>query len=77
MAEELTDKYFDVRRTEYVYGSDDPKNAVNLILKLIKNQRKKQKKKTGVDYIKLEEKKNWKIYTKKSKEDKQIVLNKK
>jgi len=78
MAEELTDKYFDVRRTEYIYGADSPKEAVDLIFKLIKNEHAKHGKgKSDSDYIKDEQKKNWKKYGAKDKEDKKIKLVKK
>lgn len=73
MAEELTNKYFDVRKTEYIYGADSPKEAVNLLLKLIKRNQKKGKK-TSDESIKEEQKKNWKKH---KKEDKKIVLRKK
>lgn len=76
MAQELTNKYFDVRRTEYIYGAQTPKEAVELILKLISNEEKKKKGKklsasdTSFKDIKKELKKNW-------KEDKPIKLYKK
>lgn len=74
MAEELTNIYFDVRKTEYIYGADSPKEAVDLVLKLIKNHQKKGKKMTSDESIKEEQKKNWKNN---KKEDKRVVLNKK
>lgn len=73
MAEELTDRYFDVRKTEYIFGADSPKEAVDLLLKLIKRNQKKGKSMTSDESIKEEQTKNWK---QKKKEDK-IVLDKK
>ncbi|MCF7871968.1 TIGR00725 family protein [Candidatus Woesearchaeota archaeon] len=69
MAEELTNKYFDVRKTEYIYGSNSPIEAVNLIIKLIKNKQKNKKISINTK-LKKELKNNW-------KEDKKIILNKK
>ncbi|MCF7865996.1 TIGR00725 family protein [Candidatus Woesearchaeota archaeon] len=44
MAEELTNRFFDVRKTEYIFGANSPIQAVELILKLIKNEKLKKKK---------------------------------
>jgi len=66
MAEALTNKYFDVRRTEYIYGANSPKTAVELVMKLISNEEKKKKGKklnasdTSFKDIKTELNKNWK-----------------
>lgn len=69
MAEELTDRYFDVRKTEYIFGANTPKEAVELVIKLIKADEKKIRKSIN-QKLKKELKSNW-------KEDKKIELNKK
>lgn len=70
IAKELTNKYFDVRKTEFIYGADNAKEAVQLILKLIK-KRSKSKEITAPlddDITEAEERKNSKItLTKKMK----------
>ncbi len=62
IAEELTNKYFDARKTEFIYGANTAKEAVNLILKLIKKTRNKnQTTPLDDDLSNAEEKKNKKI----------------
>jgi len=63
IAKELTNKYFDVRQTEFIYGSNSPKEAVTLILKLIKKRKSNKNTSTPLDddLTEAEEKKNKKI----------------
>lgn len=63
MAEQLTDKYFDVRKTEYIYGAKTPKEAIQLILKLIKKHKSKPEALTELDQALMmrEEKQDWKV----------------
>ncbi len=68
MALELTNRYFDVRKTEYIYGADSAKEAVKLILQLI-NKREKTKTDSELDkdLLNREEKQDWKIIEQKKK----------
>jgi len=66
IAESLTDIYFDTRKTELVYGANSPKEAVELIFKLI-NAKKKQKNKLSEldqELLHREEKQDWNIILK-------------
>ncbi|MBN1275224.1 TIGR00725 family protein [Candidatus Woesearchaeota archaeon] len=60
MAKEISDTYFDIRKTQKIYGADSAEEAVELLLKLIKNQTKQQ---TAHDLEMLEHEKhqNWKL----------------
>ena len=62
MAEEISNKYFDERKTEFVYGADSPKDAVKQILKLIKLASQNQElSELDKDLLAREEKQDWKI----------------
>lgn len=63
MAEQLTNKYFDVRKTEYIYGAKTPKEAVNLILTLVKTHQKEPEGISELDrhMMNIEEKHDWKV----------------
>jgi len=69
IAKELTNKYFDVRKTEFIYGTNTAKEAVELILKLIKKTSKHKNMTTPLDddLQDAEESKNSKIKSKKRK----------
>ncbi|MFP4567908.1 MAG: TIGR00725 family protein [Candidatus Woesearchaeota archaeon] len=69
MAEEISNKYFDERKTEFVYGANSPKEAVLMLLKLIREKEKK-----GVvlsqldkDLLNTEEKQDWKVIVEQAK----------
>lgn len=69
IAEEISNKYFDERRTDFVYGSNSPRDAVKLVLKLIKDADKKGKKLSELDkdLLAREEKQDWKIIVRDTK----------
>lgn len=71
MAEEISNKYFDERRTEFVYGSKNPKDAVKKLLELIKDNENKTQQLTELDkdLLHREEKQDWKIIIKQTKKD--------
>jgi len=60
MAKELTNTYFDVRKTTKIYGADSAEEAVTLLLKLIKKQKKKPSLK-DLELLEREERQNWKL----------------
>jgi len=69
MAEEISDKYFDERKTEFVYGAVTPKEAVKKIFDLIKKAEDKGKHLSELDkdLLSREEKQDWKIIIKDAK----------
>ncbi len=69
VAEEISNKYFDDRKTDFVYGADSPKQAVKLVLKLIKDAVQKGTKLSELDkdLLSREEKQDWKIIVKDTK----------
>jgi uncharacterized protein (TIGR00725 family) len=69
MAEEISNKYFDERKTEFVYGANTPKDAVKKILQLIKQSKTKKEELTELDkdLLAREEKQDWKIIMKDTK----------
>ena len=69
VAEEISNKYFDERKTDFVYGADSPKEAVKLILKLIKDAERRGSKLSELDkdLLSREEKQDWKIIVKDTK----------
>jgi uncharacterized protein (TIGR00725 family) len=70
VAEELSNKYLDVRKTEKIHGSKTPKDAVEKILLLVKNVKKEKKILKRKDRLLLDqfEKQDWKIILKKQEE---------
>ena len=86
MAEEISNKYFDERKTEFVYGSNSPKDAVLKIFDLIKKARKKgvQLSQLDKDLLSREEKQDWNVIIKdrkkalkKEKKNPKQAINKK
>lgn len=79
MAEEISNRYFDERKTEFVYGTNTPKEAVDKIFDLIKNAKKKGVHLTQLDkdLLEREEKQDWNIIIKdkknKLKQEKKIL----
>ena len=69
MAEEISDKYFDERKTEFVYGAVTPKEAVKKIFDLVKKAEDKGKHLSELDkdLLSREEKQDWKIIIKDAK----------
>jgi len=69
MAEEISNKYFDDRRTEFVYGTSTPKEAVKKVLELIKIAKAKgiHLSELDKDLLGREEKQDWKIIVKDTK----------
>ncbi len=68
MALELANRYFDVRKTEYIYGAETAKEAVDLILKLVRKKDKNQKEsELDKDLLNREEKQDWNIIEKEKK----------
>ena len=63
MAQEISNKYFDERKTEFVYGSKTPVEAVKKIFSLINENKHKKTKLTELDkdLLNREEKQDWKI----------------
>lgn len=63
MAEEISNRYFDERRTEFVYGATTPKDAVKKIFELIKIKKAKGEHLSELDKDLLgkEEKDDWRM----------------
>lgn len=63
IAKDFTNKFFDERKTELIYGSETPQQAVKLIISLVNKNRKHKLKLTEMDkdMIEREEKQDWKI----------------
>lgn len=79
MAEQLTNTYFDIRKTEYIYGAKSAKQAVKKILELIKKHEKEPAAVTELDKYLLdtEEKQDWKkIVSSRKKRGKEIKIKK-
>ena len=66
MAKEISNTYFDTRRTEKVYGVDSAKESAEKLLKLIKKHKKKPSAK-DIELLEREEKQNWKLKIKSKK----------
>lgn len=60
MAKELSNTYFDIRKTTKIYGANSAEEAVEKLLKLIKKQKKKPSEK-DYEILEREEKQNWKL----------------
>lgn len=71
IAEEISDKYFDERETDFVYGAKSPEDAVKLIFKLIKEKESAGSKLSELDkdLLSREEKQDWKIIVKSTKQN--------
>jgi len=80
MAEEISNRYFDERQTEFIYGSNTPKEAVKKIFDLIKIKKAKGEHLSELDkeLIKKEEKDDWRIISRDTKKQlkKQKTKNK-
>ena len=63
MAKEISNTYFDIRKTEKIYGADNAKEAVELLLDLIKKQKRK-KTKHDLEMLEKEEHQNWNLRVK-------------
>ena len=76
IAEQLTNKYFDVRKTEFIYGANTPKEAVQLLIKIIKKHESAPKVATELDkdLLKREEKQDWRIIEERKKRGKEIRI---
>lgn len=63
MAEEISNRYFDERKTEFVYGANTPKEAVNLVFKLIRDAKKRGVQLSQLDknLLAREEKQDWNL----------------
>ncbi len=68
MAKELSNTYFDIRKTTKIYGADSAKEAVELLLKLIKKHKKKTTLK-DLELLEREEKQNWGLRIKSREEN--------
>lgn len=66
MAKEISDTYFDTRKTTKIHGANTAKEAVDLLLKLIKKHKKKTSLK-DTELLEREEKQNWKLRVKAKK----------
>lgn len=81
VAEEISNKYFDERKTEFVFGANTPKEAVSKIISLIKKAKAQGVHLSDLDkdLLSREEKQDWKVIVKKSKKElkKAVVRNKK
>jgi len=62
MAKQLSESYFDVRKTIKIHGAKNAKEAVTKVLKYIKNQNKKMTE-HDLEMLEHEEKQNWKVLT--------------
>jgi uncharacterized protein (TIGR00725 family) len=69
MAEEISNRYFDERRTEFVYGANTPKDAVKKIFELIKIKKAKGEHLSELDkdLLAKEEKDDWRVIIKDTK----------
>lgn len=81
VAEEISNKYFDERKTEFVFGASTPKEAVKKIISLIKKAKAQGLHLSDLDkdLLSREEKQDWNVIVKKSKKNlkKDIVKKKK
>ncbi|MBW2983352.1 TIGR00725 family protein [Candidatus Woesearchaeota archaeon] len=64
MAKEISDTYFDIRKTQKIYGADNAKEGVELLLDLIKKHDTK-KTKHDLELLEREEHQNWNLRVKK------------
>ena len=60
MAKEISDTYFDIRHTQKIYGAKSAKEAVDLLLQLISNAKKK-KTQHDLELLENEKHQNWKL----------------
>ena len=69
MAEEISNRYFDERRTEFVYGASTPKEAVKKLFELIKLKKAKGEHLSELDkdLLAKEEKDDWRIISQDTK----------
>jgi len=77
MAEQISDKYFDERKTEFVFGAKSPSEAVKKIFELVAKAKKKgiQLSQLDKNLLSREEKQDWNIIVKDKK--KQLKKEKK
>jgi uncharacterized protein (TIGR00725 family) len=61
MAKEISDTYFDIRKTTKIHGAKNALDAVELLMKLIKNQKKQGSSEADLEKLEHEKHQNWKI----------------